>query len=176
MDRWMRARAFTSGLLTGLFLCLGLLAGFGYVLTERGFTAQVDVDEVSSRVRGEIEMQVAEMLPGVIGALKAEVPRRVAEELAGRLADAAFVVYGVKIHLPEDTLAEVRVQVEQIVTEQVHASLDAVDIAGSAAAWGERGQRMLAEALRRELRGRRLLLRLHPDLTWPSVPVVLSVP
>ncbi|HEX6988053.1 MAG TPA: hypothetical protein VF282_01155 [Bacillota bacterium] len=173
---WVRVRSFAAGLLTGLFLCLGIAFGIFHGVTQRGFTARVDVDEVAAQVRSQVEMQVAELLPQVLAALKEEVPGRVAQELAGQLDEATFVMYGVTIRLPRENLSGVRAQIERLVSDEIQQAIDEMDVAGAAAEWGARGERLLAAALRAELRGRRLELRVHPEYPWPTVPVVLSVP
>src|SRR5690606_14650499 len=172
---WLQVRAFTAGLLTGLFLCLGAAAAVIQVMTQQGFTAHVDVDGVAAQVRGQVELQVAELLPQVLASLKQEVPGRVARELTGRLGSASFVLYDVTIRLPPESLAGVQAQIEQMVSEEIQQAIDEVDVASTAAEWGARGERLLASALRAQLRGRRLDVQIHPAYPWPTVPVVLSV-
>ena len=135
---WVRVRTFTAGLLAGLFLCFGAAAAFFQVVTERGFTARVDVDGVAAQVRSEVEMQVAELLPQVLAALKREVPERVARELTDRLDEASFVMYDVTIRLPRESLAGVQTQIERMVTEEIQQAIDEVDVASTAAEWGAR--------------------------------------
>ena len=175
MQRLAAWKHFASGLLTGIFLCAGLAGGLVYAFAQRGLTAEIDVEAVAHEVREAIELQVAQMLPEVIAEMKRDVPARVAGDLAQELATASFTVYGVEIRIPEETLAVVRAQVEETVVREISRSLDQIDVAGAAAQWGRRGEQMVAEALRRELRGRSVILQVHPALPWPAVPVILSV-
>lgn len=176
LSRWPYLKTFMTGLLTGLFLCTALLSGIIYALTERGFTARVELGTVAASVRTDIELQIAELLPGILSSMKEQVPEQVAVQLAERLADASLVVYGVEIKLPPAALADVRSQVQEIVTAELQRSLDTIDISSAAEYWGERGQRMLADALRRELKGRTLLIKPNPAWDWFSLPIILSVP
>jgi len=173
---WVRWRMFTAGLLTGLFLCLGAAAGALQVVTQRGFTAHVDVDGVAAQVRSQVEMQVAELLPQVLTSLKREVPGRGARGLTERLEEASLVRLDVSIRLPRESLIGVQEQIERMVTQEIQVAIDEVDVAGAASAWGARSERLLASALRAELQGRRIELQVHPRAPWPTVPVVLGVP
>lgn len=175
MQRFTVFKNFVSGLLVGLFLCLGLVVGLFYAFVEHGLTAEIDVEAVAREARNAIEWQVAQMLPGIIDGMKADVPDRVAQDLAHQLSTASFVVYGVEIQIPDETLAVIRDQVQDTVVGELNRNLDQIDVAGAAEEWGQRGEEMVSEALRRELRGRTVVVQMHPSLTWPAVPVVLSV-
>lgn len=175
MNRLLPLRQFVSGLLVGIFLCSGLVGGLLFAFMERGLTAAIDVAAVALEARTTIEWQVAQMLPGIVEEMKAELPERVAQDLAEKLSSASFVVYGVEIQVPEETLSIIREQVHQVVVDELNRNLDGIDVAGAAEEWGRRGQEMVEEALRRELRGRRVVVQVHPSLSWPAIPVVLSV-
>lgn len=175
MHRFIVARNFVSGLLVGVFLCFGLIAGLLYAFIERGLTAHIDVGAIARETRGVIEGQAAQIIPGIIQQLKEQLPGQVASDLADQLMTASFTVYGVEFQIPDETLNVVRAQVEEIVAAEVSRNLDQVDVVEAVEVWGRSAEVMISEALSRELRGRRLPVRVHPSLHWPAVPVVFYV-
>lgn len=165
--------AFAGGLLAGIGLCITVIA-LG-VYSSGGLTVVVDLGQVTEATRREIESQVTTLLPVVLEDIKAQVPSRVAGQLAAKLGAARFSIYGVDIRLPSGSLASVRSQIERVVSEELKTSLDTIDIRRSAAMWGEQGEAWVARSLRESLGGRSLALQPLPRWPWLQVPLILHI-
>lgn len=151
-----------------------LLAALAASTLERGLTAQLDAEAIARDMRPAIETQVAAVLPAIIDELKRQTPARVSQSLATMLADARIEVYGVEIRLPPEAVRGVQGQIEGVVARELARSLDGIDVEASARQWGAEGERLMAEALRRHLRGRSFRIGLGSPRAWLSVPVTID--
>lgn len=166
---------FLAGMVAGGLLALAAVGAAATRLAGEGLTARVDAAAIARDVRPAIELQVAKVISGVIDDMKRETPSRVAEELTRLLRGSGITIYGVEIHLPEESMREVQRQIEGVVARELVRSLDAVDVAGSARYWGEQGERMLAESLRRYLQGRTFTVEVGAPEPWFALPVTISL-
>lgn len=174
--RNQRSRSgFGAGVAVGIIFCLALV----FVLFARyrtdGIMVTVDLEHIAVATRQEIEGQVAQLLPAVLDNMKAQVPRQVAAELSTKLGMASFSLYGITVKLPDESMHDIRQQIEKVVTAELQASLDKLDIEQSAAHWGEQGEALITRSLQRELGGRNLALQPWPAWPWLQLPVVLRV-
>lgn len=165
--------AFGSGLLVGMGICIALISVGIY--SNGGLTVAVDLGPVTAATRREIEAQVATLLPVVLADIKAQVPQRVASQLAAKLGAASFSIYGVNIKLPAESLSSVRRQIERVVSQELQTSLDNIDIQQSAALWGEQGEAWVARSLQEELGSRSLALQPWPQWPWLQLPLILRI-
>lgn len=165
--------AFGGGLMVGIGLCIALISLVIY--GSGGLTVAVDLGHVTEATRREIETQVTALLPVLLDDIKDQVPQRVASQLATKLGAASFSIYGVDIKLPAGSLGSVRNQIERVVSQELKASLDAIDIRQSAEMWGEQGEAWVTRSLQEGLGNQSLALQPLPRWPWLQLPLILRI-
>lgn len=163
-------RPFTTGLLTGFFLCAAVLLMLAKVVGGSGVTVRLDAEEIAATVRSQVEAEARRQLPLVIQDLERGLPDRVAARLGVGLSQAVIDLYGIKIGIPEDAVRQLRNEVQQMVVDEIHAAVAAADLEGMAAGWGAGADRMVRIVIQEQLEGRLFKVQVLP---W--LPVVVKV-
>lgn len=168
-------QVFSLGFLAGLLLLAAVIGGTFNQVRRQGVPVAVDVGAVSAAARQQIEVQVADLIPDIIEDMKANIPAQVADELTSKLGSASFSLFGVNVRLPADSLQGIRQQIQTVVTHELTASLDSIDIEDSSVYWGEQGEALVAQVLEDQMQHQQLVVQLWPAWPWLQVPVLLQV-
>lgn len=156
------------GLAVGSGLTLLAVALTVAVLVHQGISVPVNAALVGQAASRVVTREAQRSLPPLFRSVEAEVPPRLAGQLANQLAQMTLEMPGVTVHLDPQVATGLQGPLDAMIHAGIARYLSGLDVKALARRLGYRAKVTVEQGLERA-RNRRLLVRIGPGWTIPVV-------
>jgi hypothetical protein len=166
------AGSFLAGIGLGAAVVVIMAAGALTGLERRGVQVEVETARVAAQVRTAVSGAARQELPGAIAGIRQDLPRRVGEETARRLAETRLEVAGLKVPVPPAATQQVQVRMEEAVRLGIDLAVKDADLDAMADRIGQQAYTLVNDRMKQALDGQTYVVKPWP---WLSLPVHVVV-
>lgn len=167
MRRGFDLRVFLLGFAAGVFMMLGSAAAGVAGIADHGFTVNLDGEEIAQQVRREVLAMASREFPRFIATAKEEVPRKVAEQMAGSITGASLQISSFYLALPETATRQLEDYFQSTVRETLFLILDEIDTSTAAEGFAGQAYDMVKATLKSQFDGRTFTVSPFRYLSFP---------
>lgn len=166
---------FWAGLTVGSSLALLFYTFILYAyVTGSGFRITVDQEKPAVLIKERVKAEVAKELPGLIGKIKAELPREIRANLEENFRDISIKIgESGSIDLPPEAADVFREEFRVLVEEAILDTLDRIELTPYVDVLGQAAYYLTVRTLQDEVIGRTYRFQAH---RWLSVPITIVAP
>lgn len=162
---------FVAGLIIGILVALAALAGALTTVRREGIRVHVETAPIAAQVEEELRTAIKREVPATLAALRADLPRRVADQTAQRLRETSLNVAGFNVPIPPAAADQVSAGVEQALRSGLAVALTDADLAALADRLSHHAGATLQTRLNTYLANRTFKVDLWPGFSIPVTVV-----
>ena len=161
---------FALGLGVGFLMFAVLAVSIGKAVQKRGIMIRIDTAPIAAQVEAEVRSAIRQEVPATLASMKQELPARVADETARRLAGTTVNVAGFNVPVPDAATQQVRAGVESAVRAGLNVAVTDADLNSLADRLSKRAGGLAQDKLNTYLGGRTF----HVEL-WKGFEIPVTV-
>jgi hypothetical protein len=143
----------------------------GRTVQKQGITIRLDTAPIAAQVETEVRAAIRQEVPAALASMKQDLPARVAEEAARKLAQTTVNVGGFNVPVPDAAAQQVRSGVESAVKAGLNLAVTEADMNALSDRLSKRAGGLVQANLNNYLTGRTFQVELWKGFKLPVTVV-----